>query len=49
LQNQETDQIIELLKDSLDWLPNEFAKDGYDSLQARQKLKERLKKFIKMP
>lgn len=49
LQNQDKDQIVELLKDSIDWLPNEFAKDGYDSLQARQKLKERLKKFIKMP
>ncbi|MPM72972.1 hypothetical protein SDC9_119948 [bioreactor metagenome] len=47
LQKQDFGQIVEILKDSINWLPEEYAKDGYDAMQARKSLKNRLKRLDK--
>ena len=40
-----TKQIAELMTYSIDWLPEEFSKNGYDSQQAKRKFEERLQRF----
>ena len=41
----DTRQITELMTYSIDWLPEEFSKNGYDSQQARRKFESRLKRY----
>ncbi len=40
-------EITEILKDSINWLPEEYAKDGYDAIQARHKMQERMNRFLR--
>ena len=47
LQKQDNKRIVELVKDSINWLPGEYHKIGHDSEQARQRLKARLERFLK--
>ena len=45
LKKMDTKLILELITYSIDWLPEEFSKNGYDLQQARRKFERRLKKF----
>jgi len=45
LKKMDTKRIAELMTYSIDWLPEEFSKNGYDSQQARRKFESRLKRF----
>lgn len=45
LKIMDTKQIAELLTYSIDWLPEEFSKNGYDLQQARRKFEDRLQRF----
>jgi transcriptional regulator with XRE-family HTH domain len=45
LKKMDTKRITELMTYSIDWLPEEFSKNGYDSQQARRKFENRLKRF----
>ncbi len=45
LKEMDTKLILELITYSIDWLPEEFSKNGYDSQQARKKFEKRLQRF----
>lgn len=48
MQNKDYQGIIDQTKDSINWLPEEYAKDGYDAEQARERLKDRLDRYLKL-
>ena len=45
LQEKKVEQIVVLFQGSIEWLPGEYAKDGYDEKQAKRKLKARLRRL----
>ena len=48
IQNKDYQGIIDLTKESINWLPEEYAKEGYDAEQAKQRLKDRLNRYLKL-
>jgi len=47
LEKQDKKRIVELVTDSINWLPEEYDRIGHNGEQTRQKLKARLDRFLK--